>query len=262
MTSYEVLAIRYATVERWSRENFLLEDPHDAPMPMDYFIWLVRSEERTVLVDTGFDHPVAAARKRTMLQHPVDALRALGVDPAGIADVVITHLHYDHAGNLGAFPNAVFHLQDAEMSYATGRCMCERSLRRAFEVEDVVTMVRRLYDGRVRFHAGDAALAPGLSVHLVPGHSKGLQAVRADTARGAVVLASDASHFYANMEAGNPFPILVDLDALTQSWRRLSELADSSDHIVPGHDPLVRTRYPRLEADGVEAWLLHETPTR
>ena len=59
-------------------------------------------------------------------------------DPASIRDVVITHLHYDHAGNLNLFPNARFHLQDREMQFATGRHMCMGCMRGAFDVEDVV----------------------------------------------------------------------------------------------------------------------------
>ncbi len=97
---YEVYAIRYATHARQRSENFMLRDPHDGPMPMDFFVWLLRSGEREILVDTGFNAAAAAARNRNLLRCPIKALRNLGVDPDGIKDVVLTHLHYDHAGNL------------------------------------------------------------------------------------------------------------------------------------------------------------------
>ncbi len=264
---YEIVALRYATHDRPASANLLYppgpdEDPHDGPMPLDYFVWVCRNRERTVVVDTGFDWPSAASHGRTMLQHPIEGLRALGVDPAAIRDVVITHLHYDHAGNLPAFPNATFHLQDSEMDYATGRCMCHPRLRAAFDVEDVVTMVRRVYEGRVSFVDGSAEIAPGIEVHHVPGHTRGLQCVRVETARGPVVLASDAAHFYANMERQNPFPIVVDLAAMMESWRTLVRLAGDPDRVVPGHDPLVRRYYPAHPSSAVEAVLLHEPPTR
>jgi glyoxylase-like metal-dependent hydrolase (beta-lactamase superfamily II) len=265
MSTYEIIALRYATHDRPASENFLYppgagEDPHDYPMPIDYFVWVIRNSERTIVVDTGFDYPAARARGRTLLTHPVDALRAIGIDPEQVGDVVITHLHYDHAGNLGAFPNARFHLQDNEMIYATGRCMCHPRLRYPFEIEDVVTMVRRVYAGRVNFVDGDEEIAPGISLHHVPGHTRGLQCVRVETARGPVVLASDAAHFYANIERQNPFPILVDLAAMMESWRKLARLAGDQLRTVPGHDPLVMQRYPRLAAEGVEAVMLHENP--
>jgi glyoxylase-like metal-dependent hydrolase (beta-lactamase superfamily II) len=265
MSAYEIIALRYATHDRPASENFLYpaapgEDPHDHPMPIDYFVWVIRNSERVIIVDSGFDEPAAQARGRKLLVHPADALRTLGIDPSAVQDVVITHLHYDHAGNLGAFPNARFHLQDSEMAYATGRCMCHPRLRYPFEVEDVVTMVRRVYAGRVNFIEGDAEIAPGVSLHHVPGHTRGLQCVRVATARGPVVLASDALHFYANAERRNPFPILVDLAAMMESWKKLADLAGDPRRIVPGHDPLVMQRYPRLALQGVEAVALHENP--
>jgi glyoxylase-like metal-dependent hydrolase (beta-lactamase superfamily II) len=263
MSPYEIIALRYARHDRPASENFLYpatagEDPHDYPMPIDYFVWVIRNRDRTLVVDTGFDRPAAEARGRKLLTHPVEGLRALGVDSAAVRDVVITHLHYDHAGNLGAFPNARLHLQDSEMAFATGRCMCHPRLRYPFDVENVVTMVRRVYAGRVNFIDGDAEIAPGISLHHVPGHTRGLQCVRVETARGPVVLASDALHFYANIERQNPFPIVVDIAAMMESWKKLALLAGDERRIVPGHDPLVMARYPRLPVDGVEAVMLHE----
>ena len=137
------------------------------------------------------------------------------------------------------------------MRYATGRYMCHECFRGAFEVEDVVGMVRRVYDGRVRFHEGDAELMPGVSLHLIGGHTMGLQVVRVATRRGAVVLASDASHFYANMEQVRPFPIVWSVADMVEGYRRLRELAESPSHVIPGHDPLVMTRYP-APASGLE----------
>ena len=123
-------------------------------------------------------------RGRKLTLNPVDALAGFGVKADSIKDVIVTHLHYDHAGNLDRFPNARFHLQDREMSYATGRCMCNGMLRHPFSVEHVTLMVRHVYGERVTFHSGDGEIAPGVTVHRVGGHSDGLQVVRvADRAR-------------------------------------------------------------------------------
>jgi glyoxylase-like metal-dependent hydrolase (beta-lactamase superfamily II) len=257
---YEVFALRYATVEKRTHENFLVHDMHDGPMPMDYFVWAIRGEARTIVVDTGFGEAAARARRRTLLRSPADALAGLGIRAETVEDVVITHLHYDHAGNLALFPKARFHLQDDEMAYATGRHMCHDALRHAFDVEDVVAMVRKLYDGRVRFHNGEAEIAPGITLHHVGGHTAGLQVVRVPTARGAVVLASDASHYYANMRRRNPFPIVLDVAAMLEGHALLERLADSPDHVIPGHDPEVRRLYPQVRDLDVVA--LHEKPRR
>jgi glyoxylase-like metal-dependent hydrolase (beta-lactamase superfamily II) len=122
--------------------------------------------------------------------------------------------------------------------------MCHPPLRHAFDVEDVVKMVRRLYDGRVAFHDGDAEIAPGISVHFVGGHTMGLQMVRVWTKRGWVVLASDAAHLYANMEQVRPFPTVYNVGDMLAGHQRAYALASSPAHVVPGHDPLVLKRYP------------------
>ena len=244
MAEFEVYAIKYAHHARRASENFIGGDPHDGPMPLDYFVWLLRGGGREIVVDTGFSAAMATKRGRQHLRCPAEALRLLQCDPLAVKDVVITHLHYDHVGNFELFPAATFHLQDLEMRYATGRHMAQPEFGGAFEVEDVVGMVRRVYAGRVRFHDGDAELAPGVSLHLIGGHTLGLQVVRVATRRGWVVLASDASHFYANMEQGRPFPIVWSVPDMVQGYRRLRELAASPAHVIPGHDPLVLERYP------------------
>jgi glyoxylase-like metal-dependent hydrolase (beta-lactamase superfamily II) len=245
--AYEVYAIKYAHHARRATENFLgglPADEHDGPMPLDYFVWLVRSADRDIVVDTGFSAAMAAKRARDHIRCPSDGLRLLGCEARTVMDVIVTHLHYDHIGNFELFPAAKFHLQDQEMRYATGRHMGQPVFRGAYEVEDVVGMVRSVYAGRVRFHEGDGEVAPGVTVHLIGGHTMGLQVVRVATRRGALVLASDASHFYANMEQVRPFPIVYSVADMVEGYAQLRALAASSDHIIPGHDPLVMQRYP------------------
>lgn len=259
LTTYEVYALRYARMERNRRDNFIGHEPHDGPMPMDFFVWLIRSDSRTILVDTGFNAATAQRRNRVLDRCPITALSSLGVAAADVQDVVLTHLHYDHAGNLGKLPGARFHVQDAEVDYATGRCMCHAPLRHAYSVEDVVDLVRRVHSDQVVFHKGDEELAPGVELKLIGGHTRGLQAVRVHTKRGWVLLASDASHYYENYQSYRPFPIVFNVAEMLEGHSRLLRLADSEDHIIPGHDPLVMQRYPQLPSDS-DIVCLHERP--
>lgn len=242
--SHQIYAIRYGHLDRRSDQNFLGGDEHARHMPLDYYVWVIRGEAGTVVVDTGFDEGAAAARGRTLIRPVAEGLAAIGVDAEQVRDVVITHLHYDHAGNVALFPRARFHVQDAEMAYCTGRAMTHPQLSAPFDAENVVSMVRRVYDQRVVFHAGDSMLCPGVSLHHLPGHTLGLQAVRVATGRGPVVLASDVTHFWANLELEIPYPIVADVPAYLESLRTLRSLAASLDHIIPGHDPEVLARFP------------------
>ncbi|QHI99532.1 MBL fold metallo-hydrolase [Xylophilus rhododendri] len=250
LPTYEIQAVRYATRDGQRRDHFIGGDPHEAPMPMDYFVWFIRGEGRTVVVDTGFTAEMAERRKRRLLGSPLDLLARCGVDPAEVQDVVITHLHYDHAGNLGGFPKASFHLQEREMAFATGRYMCHHAQRHSYEPDDVCDMVRLLYKDRLRFHDGDAELYPGITLHRVGGHTDGLMCLRVHTQRGWVVLASDVSHFYENVNTDRPFTLAFHVGDMLEGFDTLRRLADSPDHIVPGHDPQVFLRYPPADGAG------------
>jgi glyoxylase-like metal-dependent hydrolase (beta-lactamase superfamily II) len=198
---------------------------------------------------------MARKRGRTIVHPVADGLRALDVSPADVKDVIVSHLHYDHCGNHDLFPSARYHLQDVEMSYATGRCMCHAEIRIPFEVDDVVAMVRKVFSGRVVFHDGVEQLVPGVTLHHIGGHSKGLQAVRVKTERGHVVLASDASHLYAHMNEGRVFPITYSVAETLEGYVTLRKLADSPDHIVPGHDPQVLEQYPAA-GPSLDKWIV------
>ena len=247
---HRILAIRYGHHARLSAENFLGGDDHASPMPLDYYVWaILRDDAAPIVVDTGFDAATAARRNRTLLRPVEDGLRTAGIDPDQVEDVILTHLHFDHAGSLGLFPRARFHLQDAEMAFATGRAMTHRAVRAPYDAEPVAELVRLLYGDRVIFHDGAATPWPGITLHPLPGHSLGLQGVEVATGRGPVVLASDAAHLYANITRQQPFPVVVDVPAYLAALRRLREIAPTLGHIIPGHDPLVRARFPEAGPD-------------
>ena len=123
------------------------------------------------------------------------------------------------------------------------------NLRAPFDLENMLAMVKHVYAERVEFHDGDAELAPGLTLHRVGGHSAGLQIVRVWTRRGWVVIASDATHLYANLETRRPFPIVYNVAEMLEGFKTLYQLADSPEHVVPGHDPLVMKYYPAAKAE-------------
>jgi glyoxylase-like metal-dependent hydrolase (beta-lactamase superfamily II) len=263
LPNYEVYALRFARTELKVSDGFLLKgDIHDGPLPLDFYTWVISGAGRTIVVDTGFGEEASVRRNRPMIRHPVEALAAIGVEAATVSDIVLTHLHYDHSGNAERFGKATFHVQDDEVAYATGRYMSHAALSSANDVENIVEVVRNVYRGRVHFHDGDEELAPGITLHRTGGHTRGMQIVRVHTARGWIVLASDAAHFYANIRDKNPFPIVLNIGDVLEGNRRLLELADTPDHIIPGHDPLVMSLYPPHAADREQTVCLHLPPLR
>lgn len=260
---WEVYAVKYGDHQsRTRRENFIFADDHDGPNPLDYFVWVLKNDNQTIVVDTGFDEAEGKRRNRPIDRDPALAIASTGANADTIEHVIVTHLHFDHAGGLDRYPNAKFHLQAAEMAYATGPCMCHDTLRQVFTVDHVCEMVKKVYSGRVQFYDGDGQVAPGVTVHAVGGHSRGLQAVRVKTAAGWMCLASDASHYYENFIKRNPFPIVVDLEQLLDGFDLIQRLASTRDLVIPGHDPLVTKHFPLVENSGGFTWRLDKGPIK
>lgn len=185
----EAYVIADARHDRGAAENFIGGDPHKGPMPLNYYVWVLRN---------------AHLRGRMITHSAREGLEALGVDPETIENVVITHMHYDHAGNDGLFLRARFHIQDSEMGFATGQCMCHPGMSHLYELDDAVVWVLRVCAGRVCFDDGDTGLFPGITLHHIGGHAGGRQALGVQTQHGPVVVASDAAHRYAHICDG-PF---------------------------------------------------------
>lgn len=257
---WTVHAVKYAhRANRVRGDSFIFDDHPTEPDGMDYFVWVLDNGHRQIVVDTGYDAAEARRRDRPILMDPASAIAALGVDAETIETVIITHLHYDHAGGLDRYPKAVFHLQAAEMAYATGPCMCHDVLQKPFTIDHVSAMVRHVYSGRVVFHDGSAEIAPGVRVYCVGGHSRGLQVVEVQTEHGPLCLASDASHYYENYVLGKPFPIVADLEAMLNGFGTIRRIAGGNDRVIPGHDPMVTRLFPQHDTVPF-AWRLDVGP--
>ena len=163
--TYEILALRYGILDggRLQYQNYIIPDDHLAPDPLDFLVFAIRGNGRTIVMDTGFNPVSAARRGRELLRTPAQALLDAGIDPAETKDVILTHMHWDHAGGMEYFPKAMFHLQASEMAYCTGPCMCEPFLKRPFDVDDVKSAVTALYSERLKLHDGTVEIAPGIT---------------------------------------------------------------------------------------------------
>jgi glyoxylase-like metal-dependent hydrolase (beta-lactamase superfamily II) len=248
---YEVIIVRYGTRSTTRSEVYLnhqLYHEADGPIDMDYFVWVVRNDARTILVDTGFSHEGGARRGRTTLVPPADAWRALGIEPSDAPPIVLTHAHYDHVGNITHFPDSPIVIAAAELDFWSGPHAHHPLFAHSVEDDELAALRAAHRAGRVRIFTGSITVAPGVEMIQVGGHTPGQSVVRVQTAEGPVLLASDAVHYYEELERDMPFTSVADLVEMYDGFARIRSLvADGAvRHVVSGHDPATLSRFTPL----------------
>ncbi|OJU85500.1 MAG: hypothetical protein BGO11_00725 [Solirubrobacterales bacterium 70-9] len=245
--TYEVTALRYGSL-RATREALYYRwgsygEP-DGELEMAYYFWLLRNAERTVLVDTGFATAAAERRGRTVLVDPVEALASVGVEPAEVDTVIVSHFHYDHVGNLDAYPDAELVVGQTELDFWTGPLARRAQFAPHVDQPDIERIAEAVAAGRARTTRGEEEVLPGVRSIEVGGHSPGqlLLVIDADDG-GRVVLTSDAVHFYEEMDTDRPFGVIADLGAMYSAYDTIATLAGEGAAIVAGHDPAVMERF-------------------
>ena len=245
----QVLAVKYGhrvTTRAESYLNFHLYGEPDGDLDIDYYFWVIR-DGGVVLVDTGFAPEAGDRRRRAHYATPAQALPELGIDPDDVAAIVITHAHWDHTGNVRQFPRAQLVMTEAEYAFWTSSLAARAQFAAHCEPEEIALLRRARAEGRLTLFSGQYTVAPGIELTEVGGHTPG-QLIASVTTQddGTVVLASDALHFYEEVERDRPFAVLADLPGMYRAYDTLAQLATQPrTHLVAGHDPLVRARFTR-----------------
>ncbi len=247
MSIYEVYALKYAERDTTACQFFYREPSHD-PITLHYFVWLILGGPHPILVDTGFLDDDARARGVRHYVSPAAMVERAGVKPADVPIALITHLHYDHWAGHSQFPAAEYWIQRDEVAFWTGPFGRSPAFRQSANPDALARLVTLNYADRIRMIDGDREVLPGIKVHRVGGHTAGLQIVTVQTARGTVVLTSDAAHFYRNVEKRQPVQIITNLPEMLAAFETIEALAGAERLIVAGHDPQVADRFTRVDS--------------
>lgn len=243
---YEVYAIRYATIPDFSVAGLVAGADRARKLDIAMMVWLVRRGGRNILVDSGFYREQFFRQwKVADFVKPSVAIERLGLQADDITDVIITHMHWDHADGLDLFPKARIWVQKDELQYYAGEAWQARGTHGGIDPEDVLAAVKLNTQGRVGLVNGDAQeIIPGITCYTGGKHTYASQYVGVNTPAGTVVLASDNMYLYENLEKHVPIAATLDAASNLRAQDRMKQLAASPQLIIPGHDPAVMKNFP------------------
>jgi glyoxylase-like metal-dependent hydrolase (beta-lactamase superfamily II) len=249
---YEVVIVRYGTRRTVRSDvflNYAVYGIDDAPIDMDYYVWVIRNAHRTILVDTGYSVAGGAARRRIPLITPPEAWRRLGIDLDSEITVVLTHAHYDHAGNLAELPAARIIVARNEIDFWLGPIASRAQFRHSTDSADLAALAIAREQGRVVTFEGSMLIAPGVTVIEVGGHTPGQAVVLVQTETGPALLASDAVHYYDELTSDMPFTHVADLPQMYRTFDLITAMCETGEvaHLIAGHDPTTLERFPAFE---------------
>ena len=248
---YEVLAIRYATIPGFPVAGLVKGADESRKIDIAMMVWLVRAGNRNILVDSGFYRPQFFKNFKVKdFYRPDEAVAAAGVKADQITDVILTHSHWDHADGADLFPKAQVWIQKDEYAYYTGAAWQAGGKHGGIDPDDVNYLLRANIAGHLHLVDGDQEILPGIHVYIGGKHTWQSQYVTVPTKAGTVVLASDNMYLYENLEKHAPIAQTFDEASNLAAQDKMRQLASDPRLIVPGHDPAVMTKFPKV-AEGV-----------
>jgi glyoxylase-like metal-dependent hydrolase (beta-lactamase superfamily II) len=251
--TYEVYAVRFGTLPQFSVAGLVAGADKARRLDIPVMVWLLKgSDGRRVLVDAGFYRPRFVQQWKVQnFRSPADAVAAAGVKPEEITDVVISHAHWDHVGGVDLFPKATVWIQRDEYTYYTGEAWHARNTHGGIDPEHMAALLKINTEGRLRFVEGDdQEILPGIRCYTGGRHTHASQYVGVRTTGGTTMITSDNMYLYENLEKSAPIAQTLDAASNLAAHERIRRLASDLSLIVPGHDPAVFERYPRV-AEGV-----------
>lgn len=249
--TYEVYAVRYAVLPDFPVAGLVTGADSQRKIDIAMMVWLLRGGGRNILVDTGFYRPqfFKSLTVRDFVR-PDEAVARAGVKPEEITDVILSHMHWDHADGADLFSKARFWIQKDEYRYYTMEAWQPGGKHGGIDPDDIQMLVRFNTSGRLQLVDGEQEILPGIRVYTGGRHTYASQYVSVPTRSGTIVLASDNMYLYENMEKHAPIAQTFDAASNLKAQDRMKEIAADPKRVVPGHDPAVMIRFPQV-APGV-----------
>jgi glyoxylase-like metal-dependent hydrolase (beta-lactamase superfamily II) len=243
---YEVYAVRFATLANFPVSSLVAGADRSRRMDIAMMIWVLKGASgRIAIVDSGF-HRDRYFTQFTVKDYikPSEALAPLGINADEVTDLILTHMHWDHAGGLDLFPKARIWVQKDEYDYYTGEAWQSARTHGGIDADDVLEIVKRNTEGKVSFVRGDddTSLA-GVSFGIGGKHTFASQFAIVSTRAHSVAIASDNMYLYENLDTHTAIAQTLDAASNLRTQHRMKSLASEPRLLIPGHDPAVFSRF-------------------
>jgi len=247
---YEIYAVKYAGPLISSVAMVLWNTDWEKKIERNYYIWVVRGNDETLIVDCGVAPSLAKERQIPGYINPVEVLRRIGVEASRINRVIITHVNFDHISGIELFPNATFYIQKKEFNFWIKDPIAKKPpFSRVTDPVGNAYLAKLEGTERLVLIDGDQEILPGIELLLAPGHTPGLQVVSVSTARGTAIVGSDCAHLFRNYEEEIPSIFITDMVAWMKTYDKVKSKVSSIDLLFPGHDVKMHTQYPIVAED-------------
>lgn len=244
---YKIEAIRYGSIPQYPVAGLVVGAPEDERIDIPLVFWVIRGNDRNILFDCGFHREIWNEQFNiTEFIRPDKAVQLAGLTADEVTDIIISHAHWDHMGGIDLFPNATIWIQKAEFEYYVGAAWQEGGNHGGIDPEDMVTLVHRNTEGKLRFIDGDdVEILPGIRAYTGGRHTFASQYILVET-DPPYILASDNCYLYRNLETRSPIVTFEPEDgpANLAALERMIALAGAPERVIPGHDPLLFKRFP------------------
>jgi glyoxylase-like metal-dependent hydrolase (beta-lactamase superfamily II) len=210
-------------------------------------VWLLKGNNgRIILVDAGFIDTVQFPFFSDYVR-PDIVLQKVNINPSDITDLIITHPHFDHIGGIELFPNAMLWMQKDDFDYFVNTAWQKNGMTVGLNKKDVPKLIEKSIEGKLTLVKGDSIeIVPGVRVFIGSKHTYESQYILVNGTSGNTIIASDNIWYYYNLEHLLPIPLTFDSEGYVNSMKRMKRLVSDINLIIPGHDALIFSKFPKV----------------
>ncbi len=255
--TYDIYALKFGERNNYVQmENEAIGDKSGDSTKVFFMYWLLKGKYngKIILVDAGFTIDAGVDPKKITFTSPEKTLVGLNIKPEDVTDIIITHPHWDHIGGIDLYPNAMVWMQEEDYNELVEKRKDPEAM--GFNKNDIQKVRDRKTKGSITLLKGlrDQVILPAVTVFISGSkHTAGSQYVMANNGKRNVIIASDNCKYYRNVTNMLSSPATSDQKAYIRNLRTMKQYVNgTTDLVIPGHDPLVFTKFKTVAKDVVE----------